>query len=117
MDPGRHVRAGDGRGNGYGRIYDLVIVGGGFSGTIAAYTFLKETGRQRRCLLLDNHPIIGGEAKRNEFCAGPATIRPARIQWGGVPAATGDPWRLDMWKDIGLPTQSSLGNWRRTASP
>ena len=50
-----------------GELYDLVIVGGGFSGTVAAYTFLKETGRQRSVLLLDNHPIIGGEAKRNEF--------------------------------------------------
>src|SRR5579872_7314004 len=50
-----------------GEIYDLVIVGGGFAGTVAAYTFLKETNRQRTCLLLDNHPIIGGEAKRNEF--------------------------------------------------
>src|SRR5262249_43315755 len=39
-----------------GETYDLVIVGGGFSGTVAAYTFLKETGRQKTCLLLDNHP-------------------------------------------------------------
>ena len=50
-----------------GETYDLVIVGAGSSGTVAAYTFLKETGRQKTCLLLDNHPIIGGEAKRNEF--------------------------------------------------
>ena len=28
-----------------GEVYDLVIVGGGFSGTVAAYTFFKETGR------------------------------------------------------------------------
>jgi spermidine dehydrogenase len=50
-----------------GETYDLVIVGGGYAGTIAAYTFLEETGRQRQCLMLENHPVVGGEAKRNEF--------------------------------------------------
>src|SRR3974390_3511960 len=33
-----------------GETYDLVIVGGGFSGTVAAYTFVKETNRQKTCL-------------------------------------------------------------------
>src|SRR5580700_10504432 len=42
-----------------GETYDLVIVGGGFAGTVAAYQFLKAGGRERSCLLLDNHPIIG----------------------------------------------------------
>jgi spermidine dehydrogenase len=43
--------------------FDLVVVGGGFAGLAAAYTFHKE-GRGT-CLLLDNHPIFGGEAKQN----------------------------------------------------
>jgi len=49
-----------------GEEYDLVVVGGGFSGLSAAYHFnrLNPTGR---VLILDNHPIFGGEAKRNDF--------------------------------------------------
>ena len=47
--------------------YDMVIVGGGFSGIGAAYQFHKEHGDSRRCLILENHPVYGGEAKQNEF--------------------------------------------------
>jgi spermidine dehydrogenase len=48
-----------------GETYDLVVVGGGLSGLAAAVFFQTRTGG--RCLVLDNHPIFGGEAKRNEF--------------------------------------------------
>ena len=48
-----------------GEMYDLVSVGGGLSGLAAAVFFQKNSGG--RCLVLDNHPIFGGEAKRNEF--------------------------------------------------
>jgi spermidine dehydrogenase len=48
-----------------GEMYDLVTVGAGLSGLAAAVFFQKNTGG--RCLVLDNHPIFGGEAKRNEF--------------------------------------------------
>jgi spermidine dehydrogenase len=46
-------------------MYDLVSVGGGISGLAAAVFFQKNTGG--RCLVLDNHAMFGGEAKRNEF--------------------------------------------------
>jgi len=45
--------------------YDLVCVGGGISGLAAAVFFQKDKGGS--CLVIDNHPIFGGEAKRNEF--------------------------------------------------
>jgi spermidine dehydrogenase len=48
-----------------GEMYDMVAVGGGISGLAAAVFFQKNKGG--RCLVLDNHPIFGGEAKRNEF--------------------------------------------------
>jgi spermidine dehydrogenase len=48
-----------------GEIYDLVAVGGGISGLAAAIFFQKYKGG--RCLVIDDHPIFGGEAKRNEF--------------------------------------------------
>lgn len=47
--------------------YDVVIVGGGFSGVTAAYEFNKQRRPGQTCLLLENHPMIGGEAKQNEF--------------------------------------------------
>jgi spermidine dehydrogenase len=47
--------------------FDLVIVGGGFSGMTAAYEFSKRRGARHTCLLLENHPVMGGEAKQNEF--------------------------------------------------
>jgi spermidine dehydrogenase len=50
-----------------GETFDLVCVGGGFSGIGAAYTFHKHTGGTGRCLILDNHDLFGGEAKQNEF--------------------------------------------------
>jgi len=50
-----------------GEIYDCVVVGGGISGLAAALTFQKQAGKGKTCLVLDNHPIFGGEAKRNEF--------------------------------------------------
>ena len=46
---------------------DTVIVGGGFSGITAAYEFNKRRKPGQTCLLIENHPIFGGEAKQNEF--------------------------------------------------
>ena len=48
------------------------MVGGGLSGLAAAVFFQKNTGG--RCLVLDNHAMFGGEAKRNEFLVGGQTL-------------------------------------------
>ena len=50
-----------------GEMYDCVIVGGGISGIAAALFFQRETRGKKKCLMLENHPIFGGEAKQNEF--------------------------------------------------
>ena len=46
-----------------GEIYDVVAIGGGFAGLSAGYTTMKESTHS--CLILDNHPIFGGEGKMN----------------------------------------------------
>ncbi|MCH8058122.1 MAG: NAD(P)-binding protein [Proteobacteria bacterium] len=47
--------------------YDLVIIGGGMAGLGAALEYIKQRREGQSCLLLDNHPIFGGESKENEF--------------------------------------------------
>lgn len=50
-----------------GETYDCVVVGGGISGLASALFFKRRAGEGMKCLVLDDHPIFGGEAKRNEF--------------------------------------------------
>ena len=46
--------------------FDCVVVGGGISALAAALSFQRRNPKLSR-LILENHPIFGGEAKRNEF--------------------------------------------------
>lgn len=50
-----------------GETYDCVVIGGGISGLAAALFFQRDAGAAQKCLILENHPIFGGEAKQNEF--------------------------------------------------
>jgi spermidine dehydrogenase len=53
-----------------GESHDCVIIGGGISGLAAALFFQRQAGSGMKCLVLENHPIFGGEAKQNEFLVG-----------------------------------------------
>ena len=53
-----------------GETFDCVIVGGGISGLAAALFFARQAGSGAKSLILENHPIFGGEAKQNEFVVG-----------------------------------------------
>jgi spermidine dehydrogenase len=50
-----------------GEFFDLVIVGGGFSGLAAAYYFNQAKAGRGKILVLENHPVFGGNARRDEF--------------------------------------------------
>ena len=89
-----------------GETYDLIVVGGGITGLSAAYFFAKGTDSKRTCLVLDNHPIFGGEAKQNEFDVnGTRLIAPQGSNDFGVPRASAGPngWQSEMWDDLHMP--------------
>jgi spermidine dehydrogenase len=50
-----------------GEEFDCVVVGGGISGLAAALFFKRQAALRRTCLVLENHRIFGGEARRSEF--------------------------------------------------
>src|ERR1700720_1524776 len=63
-----------------GESYDLIIVGGGISGLVAAHFYRKAAGTKARILVLDNHDDFGGHAKRNEFRSGNRML----LSYGGT---------------------------------
>ncbi len=94
-----------------GETYDLVVVGGGLSGLGAAYGFRQRAGAGGGCLILDNHPIFGGEAKRNEFVVdGIRLVGPQGSNDFGIMPRSND--RVaQIYHEIGLPTELEYREW------
>ena len=92
-----------------GEEYDMVIIGGGFSGIGAAYQFHKKYGSTKKCLLLENHPVFGGEAKRNEFeVDGYKLYGPQCSNDFGPPQKNSEGLIADIYRDTGLPFDYSF---------
>jgi spermidine dehydrogenase len=85
-------------------LYDLIIVGGGFSGLIAAYEFHK-AHPNARCLVLDNHPIFGGEAKQNQMLVdGVMLTGPQGSNDAVIPRSDNNYAHVaGLWDEIGMP--------------
>lgn len=87
-----------------GEEYDVVIVGGGFSGIGAAYQLRKQFGDEKKVLILENHPVFGGEAKQNEFDVdGYRLYGPQGSNDFGPPDKKSDGLIADIYRDAGLP--------------
>jgi spermidine dehydrogenase len=72
-----------------GEVFDLVVVGGGISGLAAALYFKAQAKPQQTCLVLENHPIFGGQARRNEFVVdGHRLIAPQGSNFFWVPSSS-----------------------------
>ena len=90
-----------------GEHYDLAIVGAGFAGVTAAYTYLKKKP-DARVIIFDNHAVFGGEARHNEFEVDGYSL------WGPQ-GSTGAVWPLEdakkigmyshLWEEIGMPME------------
>ena len=86
-----------------GERFDVVIVGGGLAGLSAAHHF-KRHRPAGRCLVLDNHPVFGGEAKRNDIVVdGVRLAGPQGSNDFGVPPVTGEP--DDYFTSLGIPRE------------
>jgi len=83
--------------------FDIVVAGGGFSGISAGRTFLRSAKTGQTCLLLENHAMTGGEAKRNEFNVdGYCLVGPQGSNLVIPPSDRGDSYD-ELWKDLGIP--------------
>ena len=72
-----------------GEVFDLVIVGGGLSGLAGAVYFQDLAKLQQTCLVLENHSIFGGQARRNEFIVdGQRLIAPQGSNWFWIPTSS-----------------------------
>ena len=86
-------------------VYDVVVVGAGFSGLAATYEFLK-LRPHGRVLLIDNHPIFGGFAKANEFLVDGYRVAGPQASVDFVPPrALGVDNDDFYWSELGLPEQ------------
>ncbi len=88
---------------GTGERFDVVIVGAGLAGLSAAHHF-KRHRPSGTCLALDDHPVFGGEAKRNDIeVDGVRLAGPQGSNDFGVRPATGEP--DDYFTALGIPRE------------
>ncbi len=100
-----------------GETYDLVVAGGGLSGLGAAHEFSKHAPKKSRCLILENHPVFGGAAKRNEFMVqGERLIAPQASNAFGIidrPGIEG----YEIYTELGVPTSFEYVEFPKDLDP
>ena len=84
--------------------FDLVVVGGGFSGLAAAFEFQRHAPG-RRCLILDNHDVFGGEARQNEFDVDGYRLWGPQGSNGFLPPVGNTTLSDEIWREIGMPSE------------
>lgn len=95
-----------------GEIYDMVIVGGGLSGLGAAHFFKKNAKSGQKCLILENHPIFGGESKRNEFVVnGQRLMGPQGSNDFGIPTKGSGTLADQIFNELEIPREFEYQNW------
>jgi spermidine dehydrogenase len=91
---------------------DLVVVGGGIAGLSAAHYFARATGGRRRTLLLENHSIIGGEARQNELLVdGQRLLGPQGSNDFGLPEAGSGSSADAFFTEFQIPRHYAWQSW------
>jgi spermidine dehydrogenase len=100
-----------------GETFDLVIIGGGLSGMSAAHQFKKKARGGGRCLILENHPMFGGQAKRNEFLVNGYRLMGPQASNSFVvidrPGVAG----YEMFSELGLPEDFQYRSYSEDLKP
>jgi spermidine dehydrogenase len=97
---------------------DLVVVGGGIAGLSAAYYFIKAAGVGRRVLLLENHAMLGGEARQNEFVVdGERLLGPQGSNDFIVPEHSRGSLLDNFFAEFELPREYAWQSWDSTLRP
>lgn len=100
-----------------GELYDVVVVGGGIAGLGAAHRVMQLSAGRKSCLVLENHPLWGGESKRNEFLIGNVRLMaPQGANYCSMRNHDASPIKAEVWADLGLPREfhySELGAARK----
>jgi spermidine dehydrogenase len=98
--------------------FDLVVVGGGIAGLSAAYYFTKAAGTGKRVLLLDNHSMLGGEARQNEFIvAGERLLGPQGSNDFGIPVPGSGSLADAFFTEFAIPREYSWQPWDARLKP
>ncbi len=92
--------------------YDLVIVGGGLCGMMAAYEYAKATGGTKRCLILENHPVFGGAARQNEVMVDGVRLIGPQASNDFLPPEPGSGTQLDhLFDELAIPRRYDFQAW------
>jgi spermidine dehydrogenase len=98
--------------------FDLIVVGGGIAGLSAAYYFHKATGGRRSVLLLENHPMLGGEARQNELpVAGERLLGPQGSNDFLPPPPGSGSLAGAFFTDLGIPREYEWQPWDSGLNP
>jgi len=91
-----------------GEVFDMVIVGGGFSGAGAAYQLKQNFGDEKKCLIIENHGMFGGEAKQNEFNVDGYRIFGPQGSNGFLPPKGNNTLSDEVFRTVGMPMEYSF---------
>lgn len=100
-----------------GEAYDLVIVGGGLTGLMVAHQYAKLSGGGRKVLILDNHPIFGGEARQNDFLVDGVHLIGPQGSNDFYPPEPGSGVVDEFFTDFAIPREYSLQDWDASLKP
>jgi spermidine dehydrogenase len=98
--------------------YDLVIVGGGLAGLMAAWEYRRLTGGKRTVLILDNAAMFGGEARENDFeVNGTKLIAPQGSNQFGVARKGSNSPMEAFFNECNLPYEHRFQDWSADLKP